>query len=233
MSAHSAVLVFAKIPEPGRVKTRLLSMLSPQRAADLHRACLQDTIATVSRVPGCRKSLRVAARFDRALELATALELNSRWRVGVQRGRDLGSRMRDGFECFFRSGFRKVLIVGTDTPWMGSERILRAIWMLNTSEVVLGPCTDGGYYLLGSRRLIPQLFQGIPWGTSQVLARTIRALERAGAGYRLLPRDFDLDRPGDYQRAAQMLHRDARRAPALARWIKDWELDRSLGPAFL
>jgi rSAM/selenodomain-associated transferase 1 len=219
-------MIFAKPPEPGRVKTRLLPALSPQQAADVHRACLQDSLALVNRIPGCQKCLRVAAELNQTQELAAALGLGRGWRVDIQRGRNLGERLHEAFDLVFRSGCRKVVVVGTDTPWMSGERLLRALAWLDAADVVLGPCTDGGYYLLGARRLVPQMFLGIPWSTSRACEATLRALEKAHAKYRLLPRDFDLDRPEDLERAAQLLRRNPARAPQLAQWMN--ELKKSL-----
>ena len=223
--AGSAVVVFAKVPQPGRVKTRLLGRLTPQQAAEAHRACLEDTIRQVARVPGGQKGLRVAAGPDQARKLAAALRLDRPWKVGVQRGRDLGARLHEAFASFFRAGYARVVVVGSDTPWMGSERILLALRLLNAADVVLGPSADGGYYLVGARRLVPQMFRGIPWGTSKVFERTVRALESARVSYRLLPRDFDLDRPEDLARAAELLRGNPMRAPALARLLERLKAD--------
>jgi len=216
---RSAVLVFAKLPKPGQVKTRLLGVLAPEQAAEVHRRCLEDTVALVSRVPRCQKCLRVAARPDEAQELARALGLHRGWRVEVQRGRDLGERLHEAFDSFLKRGYRKIIVVGTDTPWMGSKRITQALRLLKTADVVLGPTADGGYYLVGARRLIPEMFHPIPWSTSRVFRMTLRALKKEGSSYRLLPRDFDLDRPEDLKRAAKLLRRNAERAPSLARWL--------------
>ncbi len=218
--SSAAVVVFAKVPEPGRVKTRLLGALAPREAAEVHRACLADTTAGVAGVPGCRKWLLVAAGVDAARELAATLKLERPWQVGVQRGRDLGERLEHAFASLSGAGYRRVVIVGTDTPWMGSRRIARALGLLEVSDIVLGPSTDGGYYLVGARRLYPQMFRNIPWSTSQVFHQTLGALEKARVSYGLLPRDFDLDRPEDLQRAAELLRGDATRAPALARLLK-------------
>ena len=217
-------IVFAKVPELGKVKTRLLGRLTVEEAAEVHRACLEDTVRQVARVPGCRKSLCVAGGLDQAKRLAAALKLDGRWHVSVQRGRDLGARMWEALEAFFRGGCGRVVIVGTDTPWMGNERILLAFELLHTADVVLGPCSDGGYYLVGARSLAPAVFRDIPWGTSQVLDRTIGALEKSGLSFRLLPRDFDLDRPEDLARAAALLRTGEARAPALARLMKKLKL---------
>ena len=222
---RSVVLVFAKPPEPGRVKTRLLSLLTPKKAASLHRACLADTIATMTNVPGCRKWLRVAARPNRAQELGRELQLTRRWHVGIQHGRDLGARLEEAFQSAFCSGFQKVIVVGTDTPWMDSNRVLRALQTLRTADTVIGPTVDGGYYLIGARRFIPAMFWNIPWGTSQVLDRTLAAIRKAHASCRLMRRDFDLDRPADFERAQKMLRENKNRAATLARWMVEWELD--------
>ena len=225
MLSRSVVLVFAKPPEPGRVKTRLLSLLTPKKGAELHRACIADTITAVSNVPGCRKWLRVATRPDRAQELGRELQLNSRWHVGIQRGRELGARLEEAFQSAFCSGYQKVLVVGTDTPWMGSDRILRALQTMRTADTVIGPTADGGYYLIGARHFIPAMFWSIPWGTSQVLDRTLAAIRKAHASCRLLPRDFDLDRPADFERAQKMLRENKNRAATVARWMVEWEMD--------
>ncbi len=216
---RSAVLVFARLPKPGRVKTRLLAVLAPQQAAEVHRRCLADTVALVSRVPRCQKCLRVAARLEQAHELATTVGLGHQWRVEVQRGRDLGERLYEAFDSFLKQGYRKIVVVGTDTPWMGGKRIIQALRLLGTADVVFGPTADGGYYLVGARRLVPQMFRCIPWSTSQVFRMTLRVLETQGASYRLLPRDFDLDRPEDLERVAGLLRRNAERAPSLAQWL--------------
>jgi len=208
------------MPEPGRVKTRLLTTLTPQQAAAIHRACLEDTVGHVARVPGCRKCLRVAAGLDEARKLAAALKLDGTWQVGAQRGRDLGARLEEAFESLFRAGYGRVVVVGTDTPWMGSERILRALELLNTADVVLGPTADGGYYLVSAQCVVPAMFRDIPWSTSQVFERTVRALEVAHASYRLLPRDFDLDRPEDLARATALLGENETRAPLLAQVLR-------------
>jgi len=220
-----AALVFAKLPEPGRVKTRLLSLLTPKQAAEVHRACIADTIAKMTIVPGCRKWLRVAASPERAQEFGRALELNTRWRVGIQRGRDLGTRLEEAFQSAFRSGFQRVMVVGTDTPWMESNLVLRAFQMMRTADTVIGPTADGGYYLIGARRFIPAMFRNIPWGTRHVLDQTLAAIRKAHASLRLMRRDFDLDRPADFERAFKLLREDRKRAPTLARWMKTWELD--------
>lgn len=215
--------MFAKPPRPGHVKTRLRGLLTAQEAAEVHLACVKDTAAMVASVGGYRKWLLVAGRINAAQRLAQQAKLSSRWRLGVQTGRDLGARLEHAFRAHFEAGGKKVVVVGTDTPWMGPQRIVRAFQLLDAADVVIGPTEDGGYYLIGARRLVPEVFHGIRWGTESVFAQTLAALRRAKASYRLLRRDFDLDRPEDLRRAAQLLRHRKIRSPALKRWIVNWE----------
>lgn len=223
MTQDAALLVFAKPPEPGVVKTRLLGMLSPQQAAKVHEACLADTLEHMGRVPGCGKFLQVAGEIEQARALTPALALVRNWHVSIQSGRDLGERMQEGFARLLRAGCGKVVIVGTDTPWMGAARVRLAFEWLATTEVVLGPSADGGYYLVGARRLVPSMFRGIAWGTAHVLESTLTALEKTGATYRLLARDFDVDRAQDLARAAELLRAHPERAPRLAAILMELE----------
>jgi len=217
------VVVFAKLARPGKVKTRLRARLTAQQAAAVHLACVRDTVAMVPALPRCGKYLLVAGGHNAAREFAKAIGLRPSWRVGAQRGRNLGQRLRSAFQSFFRQGARQVVVVGTDTPWMGAARVARAFELLGLADVVLGPTEDGGYYLVGAQKLVPAMFHGIPWGTSAVFRRTLSALRRSRATWRLLPRDFDLDRPSDLARAARLLEQGKVRAEVLRRWLRRWE----------
>jgi rSAM/selenodomain-associated transferase 1 len=202
----------------------MLRVLAPREAAELHLACVRDTTRVVASVGGYRKWLLVASRFDAARKLARQAGLSSRWCLGVQVGRDLGERLAFAFNAALTAGVEKVVVVGTDTPWISPQRIVRAFALLDRADVVLGPTADGGYYLVAARRLVPQMFRGIRWGTSRVFAQTKAALRKAGASVRLLPRDFDLDRPADLRRVARLLRKKSIRAPSLKRWLVGWEL---------
>jgi uncharacterized protein len=217
-----AIAVFTKSPVAGEVKTRLLDQLSPAQAAEVQEACLRDTMRLAEAVPQCGRWLLVAPSSCPGAE-PSALQPGDGWRRGWQRGTELGARLEAAFAELFRQGAGKVVAIGTDTPWMGRERIRRALDWLDRADFVLGPSLDGGYYLLGARRLEPAVFRAIPWGTRHVLLFTRRALERAGRSYRLLPVDFDLDRPEDLRRAAEILRADPSRAAHLARWLARWQ----------
>jgi hypothetical protein len=222
----AVVAIFTKVPAAGRAKTRMLSRLMPREAAKLQEACLRDTVALVDKLGSADPKLCVAGTELEAWCLASYLELGRKWRVAAQNGSDLGARMRNAMRRMFRAGARRVVILGTDTPWMGAARVRRALEALRTRDVVLGPTEDGGYYLLGARRPIPELFRGIPWGTSQVLGETLARLKAARIRFALLKTDFDLDRPDDLARALQMRGLKGR-AKFLSRWLRRWKAKQS------
>lgn len=200
------------------MKTRLALRIGAHQAAAAHRACTLDAIRLADSVRGCRRRLLLAG--EEKCWGSAGIALPAGWEVGRQRGRGLGERLERAFTEAFRRGAKRVVAIGTDTPWMGRERVELALAWLERDDVVLGPCADGGYYLLGARLLLPGLFRGIAWGSRAVLGATRRAVERAGASYRLLPRDFDLDRPEDLERARALLGQQRGRAPALAAWLE-------------
>lgn len=114
-----------------------------------------------------------------------------------QQGDDLGERMSNAFTSCFNSGFKKVLIIGSDCYQLSSETVLGAIKSLDNCEAVLGPTFDGGYYLLGMNRLIPQVFAGKAWSTDTVALDTINDLEKLNVSFRLIEKLHDVDEPGD------------------------------------
>ncbi len=217
-NSRATILVFARAPEIGRVKTRLAAHLGAERAAEIHRACLEDAIRLAERVEGCERRLLMAG--SRGAWADAEIELDATWEMEPQRGHDLGERLETAFREAFRRGAKKATAIGTDTPWMGARRIETAIAALDADDVVLGPAADGGYYLVGMRRLIPKAFRQIAWGKQTVLEETRRKIERAGGSYRLIERDFDLDRIEDLERARRRLMSEPECAAALAAWLR-------------
>ena len=220
LNVRDTIIVFAKLPKPGKVKTRLVGPLTAKEVAELHLACLRDTIALVSSLPSCRKWLMPAGTPSECSMLAKALRLPAEWRVAPQRGRDLGARLNQAFLEAFRDGARRIVVIGTDTPWMEKGRIRQAFARLREVDVVIGPATDGGYYLIGARRHVPMLFAGIPWGTNRVFHATQLAISHAGLSYRQLRRDFDLDRPQDLERLRELIREGKCQTQELRNWLE-------------
>ncbi len=216
MSVSRAVLIFAKTPKPGKVKTRLLGAVSAEVAATLHEACIADTLRFARAVRGCDVLLFAGGGAGYFRGVVKERGVRAGVQIFPQRGAELGSRLENAFRKSFGMGYREVVVIGTDTPWMGAGRVRRAFAALRGSDVVIGPAEDGGYYLLGMGKMLPGIFRNIPWSTGRVLELTLGVAKRLKLRVKLLRKDFDLDRPEDLRRAERLLKREPRRAPGLA-----------------
>ncbi len=195
--AEGAIIIFAKAPVPGEVKTRMCPPLSPDEAASLHGSMVMDTVERT-------QSLR---EFDIFLTCTPSMEhpffqtLAARHRIQLcdQAGEDLGQRMDYALTTIFNHGYAYALLVGTDTPTLSSRHYHHAKEALQTTDVVFGPTKDGGYYLVGTKHAIPELFAAIPWSTDSVLAQSQSRAERMGLAVGLLALERDIDTFDDVQ----------------------------------
>ncbi len=162
----TAVLLFAKAPRPGSVKTRLAEAVGADAAAAAYRA----VGARVARQVAARHALTVWYHPPDALnEMRDWLGAHA---FEAQQGADLGERMARAMERHFARGDRPVIAIGADAPGVTAATIDAAVVALANADVVVGPAMDGGYYLLGLKRPVPALFRDIPWGASNVLQLT-------------------------------------------------------------
>jgi len=199
---RTRILIFAKAPRPGEVKTRLVPPLTPQAAADLHRELLEATVA------------RLAAAHIAPIELWCAPytqcepfpSLADRHPIGLhgQTQGDLGIRMAHATADALDRG-AAVVLVGTDCPPLNAAYVREAVCALQERDAVLGPAEDGGYVLLGLRRTVPQLFTRIPWGTDAVARLTRERLAALAWKWTELPTLWDVDRPADLVRYRRLL----------------------------
>ncbi|NVO32833.1 TIGR04282 family arsenosugar biosynthesis glycosyltransferase [Hymenobacter sp. P5342] len=183
---HS-LIIFARHPELGRVKTRLAAGIGNEAALAAYRALLAHTRAVVAPL-AVHKTAWLAG--DNAL--ATATE----WAGFEQRPQpagDLGQKMQAAFAYDFTRPVEAAVIIGTDCPGLTTGHLTAAFAALRTHDVVLGPAADGGYYLLGMKRLHPLFFAGKAWSTASVLADTLADAARLGLQVHLLPELQDLD----------------------------------------
>ena len=211
MKGCVAMVVMAKLPECGAVKTRLSPALSPEERATLYRAFLLDRVDQILAIHGVLPCVAFTPPEARA---AFASLLGPAVRLIPQRGADLGERLANAASALFEVGCRAVILVDSDTPTLPTSALERAVRALvepanDTSpagpEVVVGPARDGGNYLIGTRRPQPELFQGIEWSTPRVLPQTLVRAARAGLSVRLLPPWYDVDTPDDLSRLARDL----------------------------
>jgi rSAM/selenodomain-associated transferase 1 len=183
-----AVLVFARAPVPGRVKRRLVPRLGAWRAARLHVRLTHRALRTAAAAACGPVELHLTARHARFRDYR------------LQRGADLGERMHRALTRALRR-HRGAILIGSDCPELVPADLRRAARLLaGGCDAVLGPAEDGGYVLIGVRRVTSRLFEGIEWGTAGVFAATARRLEAAGYRWRALRRLPDVDRPGDLER---------------------------------
>jgi rSAM/selenodomain-associated transferase 1 len=194
-----ALIIFAKQPVPGNVKTRLVPPLSPEQAARLCHFMLSDILNKT-------KSLESVDRFlfhggDSQAD-SYFHEIFPPLSIFPQEGIDLGARMEAAFDRIFSMGYRTAAIIGTDSPDLPVSFIADAFRILEKdgTDVVFGPAEDGGYYLLGMKRIHGEIFHGIPWSTGQVLSKSLKHAESAGLGVATLPVWYDVDTIEDLQR---------------------------------
>jgi uncharacterized protein len=195
MTSPTQLIVMAKAPVPGFAKTRLIPALGADGAAQLAARLLAHTLREAR-----------AARVD-AVTLACAPDTTHAAFVaqGQQGGvvlvaqgeGDLGARMQRQFERAFAQGAERVIVIGTDAPALDAAMLRRAADALATGEAVFVPAADGGYALIGLRRLLPALFDAMPWSTSAVMAATRQRLLRAAVRHIELPLVHDIDEPAD------------------------------------
>ena len=192
MSRQETLIVFIKNPEKGKVKTRLASVSGDEVALEIYHFLLGKT-----------RSAALGVECTRLLCYSDYVPATDEWPADaflkmVQSPGNLGQRMASAFQAAFCSGAKKAVIIGSDCPRLDSALIQDAFGALDNNDFVLGPALDGGYYLLGMRNFMPELFEGIPWSTASVAEDTLRLIRTAGRNCQLLPRLSDIDEYEDW-----------------------------------
>jgi hypothetical protein len=211
----SALLVFVRVPHPGKVKTRLARSLGDEKAAEFYRLCTDAALEEIGQLS------REIERYISFAEPINKYEMKRLAGLGfklvVQEGESLGQRLCNAFSMNLESGARKVVIVASDVPDLSARIMEEAISDLDTSDVVIGPCYDGGYYLIGMKELHEELFHGISWGTERVCQQTLDAAKENGLTVRQLPILIDIDTEADLCQWSQL---GEHKKPAIMDFIK-------------
>lgn len=216
----TAVLVFAKVPRPGSVKTRLTPTLSPSEAARLYTAFLRDTLRRVTRLEADVQLYLAPPLPDGELDAVP-----SGVDVHVQAGDGLGARMEQAFRETLEGGYGRVIVMGSDHPTLPRSFLRRADQALqNPASLCIGPTEDGGFYLLGMSAFYPQLFDDMSYSHSEVCADTLARAGRTGADVTVLPQWYDVDRPHDLDRLLTDLDKRPADAPNTRRIADRLEL---------
>lgn len=185
--SKSLLIIFVKNPELGKVKTRLAASVGNEAALTIYRQLLRKTREVTRPVP-----------VDKVVYYSVSIDHNDLWEnehyhKACQQGPDLGERMKNAFQKSFAEGYERVCIIGSDCMEISSSLIEEAFEKLQSSDAVIGPSQDGGYYLLGMNRFMLQLFENKAWSTDTVFASTLDDLNAPGMSYCELPVLNDVD----------------------------------------
>lgn len=201
MTQPPCLIIFTRYPVAGKAKTRLIPALGAEGAANLQRQMTEHTLAQVQTLQQ-QFALDVEVWFAATSARQTEQQqmqnwLGNHWHYQPQQGNDLGERLLYAIQSAFVAQRQSVVTIGTDCPSLTANHIQQAFQLLSQHDLVLGPATDGGYYLIGLRRFIPDLFIGIAWSSETVLQKTVETATRLGLSIAYLDRLTDIDRPED------------------------------------
>jgi uncharacterized protein len=213
----TALGVMARAPVPGRCKTRLSEAIGARDAADLYRAMLVDSLRLFGRVGASRCTIMAAPEDDGPRVLSGLAP--PPWDVVVQEGEGLGARLAHAFRTLGARG-EPVLLVDSDSPTVDGTAIAGAVARFRgAGRALMGPCDDGGYYLIGLTTLELGILEGIPWSTSAVAEQTRARCAALGLHLEELPSGYDVDGPEDVARLRAELAAHPERAPATAKFF--------------
>jgi rSAM/selenodomain-associated transferase 1 len=222
--SRQSLIIFVRSPHGERVKSRLAATLGDGFAADFYRLCAEHIIRETDRMQSrVRRYVFYAGKEEGC---AVRRWLGRSFYFKAQSGGGLGDRIEHAFGTVFSHGAEKAVIVATDVPELTHDIMDEAMQALNSCDVVIGPCHDGGYYLLGMKRLHSDLFKDIPWSTERVYEETLLRIESQGLSSRVLPSLWDIDTEDDLRQwLAGRRHRDR----WLDRLTRKWPLWASAG----
>ncbi|MGF7215941.1 hypothetical protein GGR92_002081 [Spirosoma lacussanchae] len=192
--ADRHLIIFVKNPVPGTVKTRIARTVGNERAVQVYRHLLQHTQQITRLLP-----------WQRVVYYGDFINSNDGWngyQKRLQHGRDLGERMLAAFREQFAEGARQVVIIGSDCLAITTDHLRQAFSVLDEADVVIGPATDGGYYLLGMNTLHPFLFEDMPWSQPELRQRTELTLQQNNLTFERLEELTDIDEWSDYERVS-------------------------------
>jgi len=203
------IIIMAKVPIAGTVKTRLSPFLSAEQSATLAECFLRDT---VGKAKSLSDELIIAyTPVEKRNVLLTTLP-NEQIFI-EQKGANLGGKMFHAFEFAFSQNSDAVVMIGTDSPTFPAQFITQAFEMLLETDAVLGKTADGGFYLIGLRKLKKEIFETIEWSSPKTFEQTARNIENLNLKLSFLPNWYDVDTPDDLKRLIKDLSKNPSIAP--------------------
>ncbi|AFH49681.1 Hypothetical protein IALB_1975 [Ignavibacterium album JCM 16511] len=191
---NNALIIFLRFPKTGEVKTRLAKTTSTDFAVKFYKSCAENIVKNVKKISGIN---RFAFYSNEDEKEKITKWLGSKLFYSPQQGADLGTRMKNAFQKVFSTGAKKAIIIGTDVPDLSIDIITNAFNLLDSNDAVIGPAKDGGYYLLGIKKMYSELFDGIEYSTDKVFSETLDRMEKLNLSYQLLPELQDIDTEED------------------------------------
>ena len=198
VNSSERLILFTRYPQAGKTKTRLIPLLGPQGAAELHKQMTEHVLARTGDFVDDRR-IDLEVRYEGGNRGLMEEWLGSHISYRSQGRGDLGSRMAQAFAQAFNQGKNRVVIVGSDCPGINEATVRTAFDLLDQFDLVLGPANDGGYYLIGLRQEEPELFEDVPWGTAEVGARTLKIANQLGLQWVKVEPLADVDRAEDIE----------------------------------
>jgi rSAM/selenodomain-associated transferase 1 len=198
MHLTDQLTIFTRYPEPGYTKTRLIDVLGKEGAATLQQELTEQTVRKIDQL--AKTSTIEPVIYYEGGDLASMQNwLGHERTYQPQEVGNLGEKLKKAFNNAFSAGAQRVVTIGCDCPDLSKEHIGRAFDALYLRDLVLGPATDGGYYLIGIKCPCDALFEGIPWGTDKVLETTVCQAQQLGLSIEILEELRDVDRPADLE----------------------------------
>lgn len=195
---NQALIIFARNPVPGKVKTRIAKDLGDEAALAIYKKLLAHT-----------QTITLNLKVDKYIFYADFINDDDLWNDSyskyLQQGDDLGERMMNAFEYLFNKGYRQVAIIGSDCFNLNIEIIEQAFHNLKETDFTIGPSEDGGYYLLGMNTFFPKIFLNKKWSTDAVFFDSVNDIQSAGYTYKSLPTLSDVDTAEDYKKYSDLL----------------------------
>lgn len=210
MLSDNVLTIFVKYPQEGFVKTRLAREIGKENANELYRLFVETILARIK-----------DKNFTRVIFYAPISKRNEikRWLgddlvLYPQRGKDLGKRLSNAFNYSFKSGAKRAVVIGTDSPTLNKKLILDAFKKLKDTQCVLGPAFDGGYYLVGLTSFHEEIFQHIDWSSDNVFNQTLGRIKKLRISFSLLDKELDIDNIDDLRNFCLRLPEIHKREPA-------------------
>jgi rSAM/selenodomain-associated transferase 1 len=215
------LLIFIRLPRKGKVKTRLAQSIGEQNATEFYQICVKSIFREIGKLPeNIEKYIFFSEQPDKGEK--RFLESNG-FRHSVQKGEGLGQRLENALNTVFKEGAQKTIVVASDVPDLSAQIINEAIEALDQNDIVIGPCFDGGYYLLGMKKMHHKLFSNISWSTNQVYTQTLDSAKKDKLSLHQLQTLIDIDTGMDLRTWSKT---DKDLQPIFSEFLKTLEKDQ-------